>query len=229
MTNKMSYRILLAEDEDKLREQLLEILARHRYQVDPAIDGHQALTLGEHESYDLAIIDIGLPRMNGVDVIARLREQGRDYPVLILTARGDWQDKVEGLSSGADDYLVKPFHVQELLARIEALIRRASGAVTRDMSIGPVSLDTRAKRVRVNGEAVDLTAFEFNLLEYLMHRPGHVVSKTELTEHLYHQDFDRDSNVIEVFVGRLRRKLDPENQLKPIETVRGQGYRFGLE
>ncbi len=224
----MSRRILLAEDEDKLREQLLEILGRHRYTVDAAVDGAQALAYGESEFYDLAVIDLGLPKLSGMEVISRLRDQGKDYPVLILTARGDWQDKVEGLSVGADDYLVKPFHVQELLARIEALIRRASGAVTRDMTLGPVSLDTRAKSVRVHGEAVDLTAFEFNLLEYLMLRPGHVVSKSELTEHLYHQDFDRDSNVIEVFVGRLRRKLDPDSALNPIETVRGQGYRFGL-
>ncbi|MDA0978291.1 MAG: response regulator transcription factor [Proteobacteria bacterium] len=224
----MTKRILLAEDEQTLREQLLEILQRHRYEVDGAVDGHQAAALAESEAYDLAIIDLGLPRLSGMEVINRLRAQGRDYPVLILTARGDWQDKVDGLAAGADDYLVKPFHVQEMLARIEALIRRASGAVTREVSFGPVSLDARAKRVRVNGEAVDLTAFEFNLLEYLMHRPGHVVSKSELTEHLYHQDFDRDSNVIEVFVGRLRRKLDPENEINPIETVRGQGYRFGL-
>ena len=225
----MSKRILLAEDEEKLRTQLLDILARHHYTVDHAEDGARALALGQAEHYDLAIIDLGLPRLNGMQVIEQLRAEGRDYPVLILTARGDWQDKVDGLSAGADDYLVKPFHVQELLARMEALIRRASGAVTRDMTIGPVSLDTRAKRVRVNGAAVDLTAFEFNLLEYLMLRPGHVVSKSELTEHLYHQDFDRDSNVIEVFVGRLRKKLDPDNQLRPIETIRGQGYRFGIE
>lgn len=224
----MSKRILLAEDEDALRNQLLEILERHRYVVDAAIDGAQALSFGESEHYDLAIIDLGLPKLSGMEVIHRIRDQGKDYPVLILTARGDWQDKVDGLAAGADDYLVKPFHVQELLARIEALIRRASGAITRDMTIGPVSLDTRAKSVRVDGSVVDLTAFEFNLLEYLMLRPGHVVSKSELTEHLYHQDFDRDSNVIEVFVGRLRRKLDPENALRPIETVRGQGYRFGL-
>ncbi len=224
----MSRRILLAEDEAKLREQLVEILDRHAYTVDQAEDGAQALHLGETYNYELAIIDLGLPRMPGMDVINKLRDQGKDFPVLILTARGDWQDKVEGLSAGADDYLVKPFHVQELLARMEALIRRASGAVTKDLTIGPVSLDTRAKSVQVNGTAIELTAFEFNLLEYLMTRPGHVVSKSELTEHLYHQDFDRDSNVIEVFVGRLRRKLDPDNQLKPIETVRGQGYRFGL-
>ena len=221
-------KLLLAEDEKTLRDQLLDILERHGYTVDAAEDGARALALGESELYDLAIIDIGLPRLSGMEVIRRLRDQGRDMPILILTARGDWQDKVEGLSSGADDYLVKPFHVRELLARVEALIRRASGAMTRDVSLGPVSLDTRAKSVRVNGAAVELTAFEFNLLEYLMHRPGHVVSKSELTEHLYQQDFDRDSNVIEVFVGRLRRKLDPQNTIKPIETVRGQGYRFGL-
>lgn len=223
----MSRRILLAEDEDILRGQLLEILQRHRYSIDAAEDGSRALNFGESEHYDLAVIDLGLPKLDGMEVIRRLREQGKDFPILILTARDDWQDKVDGLSAGADDYLVKPFHVQELLARIEALIRRASGAVTRDVTIGPVSLDTRAKSVKVNGEAVELTAFEFNLLEYLMMRPGHVISKTELTEHLYHQDFDRDSNVIEVFVGRLRRKLDPENQIRPIETIRGQGYRFG--
>ncbi len=221
-------KLLLAEDEKTLRDQLLDILERHGYTVDAAEDGARALALGESELYDLSIIDIGLPRLSGMEVIRRLRDQGRDMPILILTARGDWQDKVEGLSSGADDYLVKPFHVRELLARVEALIRRASGAMTKDVSLGPVSLDTRAKSVRVNGTAVELTAFEFNLLEYLMHRPGHVVSKSELTEHLYQQDFDRDSNVIEVFVGRLRRKLDPQNTIKPIETVRGQGYRFGL-
>jgi len=224
----MSLKLLLAEDEDVLRNQLLEILERHGYTVDFAEDGARALALGEEQQYDLAVIDLGLPKLSGIGVINRIREQGRDYPVLILTARGDWQDKVEGLSAGADDYLVKPFHVQELLARIEALIRRASGAVTRDVTIGPVSLDSRAKSVSVNGDLIDLTAFEFNLLEYLMHRPGHVISKSELTDHLYHQDFDRDSNVIEVFVGRLRRKLDPGNEIKLIETVRGQGYRFGL-
>ena len=147
---------------------------------------------------------------------------------MILTARGDWKDKVDGLSTGADDYLVKPFHVQELLARLEALIRRASGKFKPALEFGPIHMDTRGKRVKVEDLAVDLTAFEFNLLEYLMLRPGEVVSKTELTEHLYDQDFDRDSNVIEVFVGRLRKKLDPQNSLKPIETVRGQGYRFTL-
>ena len=224
----MTRRILLAEDEEILRSQLLEILQRHRYSVDAAEDGARALNFGESEHYDLAVIDLGLPKLDGMEVIRRLREQGKDFPILILTARDDWQDKVEGLSTGADDYLVKPFHVRELLARVEALIRRASGSMTQDVTIGPVCLDSKAKSVRVDGSAVELTAFEFNLLEYLMHRPGHVISKTELTEHLYHQDFDRDSNVIEVFVGRLRKKLDPENSYKPIETVRGQGYRFGL-
>lgn len=221
-------KLLLAEDEQVLREQLMEILERHGYTVDHAEDGARALALGEDGQYDLAIIDLGLPRIQGMDVIKSLREQGKDYPILILTARGDWQDKVEGLSTGADDYLVKPFHVRELLARVDALIRRASGALTRDVTFGPVCLDSKAKSVKIDGAAIELTAFEFNLLEYMMHRPGHVISKSELTEHLYHQDFDRDSNVIEVFVGRLRRKLDPENSIKPIETVRGQGYRFGL-
>ena len=149
--------------------------------------------------------------------------------ILILTARGDWQDKVNGLACGADDYLVKPFHTQELLARLEALIRRASGRFKPAMQFGPLKLDSKGKRVQVDGKKIDLTAYEFNLLEYLMLRPGDVVSKTDLTEHLYDQDFDRDSNVIEVFVGRLRKKIDPDNHLKPIETVRGQGYRFILE
>ena len=224
----MAKRILLVEDECRLSEQLLEILERHGYQVDVAGDGVRAISLGEANNYDAAIIDLGLPRISGMEVTGRLREAGKDYPVLILTARGDWQDKVEGLAAGADDYLVKPFHVREMLARIEALIRRATGSMTRDLSIGPVSLDTRDKRVKIDGSPVELTAFEFNLLEYLMQRPGRVLSKSELTEHLYHQDFDRDSNVIEVFVGRLRKKLDPDNRLKPIETLRGQGYRFRL-
>lgn len=224
----MAKRILLVEDECRLSEQLLEILERHGYQVDVAGDGVRAISLGEANNYDAAIIDLGLPKVSGMEVTGRLREAGKDYPVLILTARGDWQDKVEGLAAGADDYLVKPFHVREMLARIEALIRRATGSMTRDLSIGPVSLDTRDKRVKIDGSPVELTAFEFNLLEYLMQRPGRVLSKSELTEHLYHQDFDRDSNVIEVFVGRLRKKLDPDNRLKPIETLRGQGYRFRL-
>ncbi len=222
----MNPRLLLIEDEIKLRDQLLGILDRHGYVVDTCSDGLQGLNVAKKNHYDIAVIDLGLPKVSGIEIIEKIREDGREYPILILTARGDWKDKVDGLSTGADDYLVKPFHVQELLARLEALIRRASGKFKPAIDFGPIHMDTRGKRVRVEDKPVDLTAFEFNLLEYLMLRPGEVVSKTELTEHLYDQDYDRDSNVIEVFVGRLRKKLDPENCLKPIETVRGQGYRF---
>ncbi|MBV1876123.1 MAG: response regulator transcription factor [Pseudomonadales bacterium] len=224
----MSKRLLLVEDESKLREQLSEILLRHHYEVDACADGLEGLYLAERNQYDVAIIDLGLPKLSGIELIGKVREAGQEYPVLILTARGDWKDKVDGLAAGADDYLVKPFHVQELLARLEALIRRASGKLKPAIHLGPVYLDVRGKRVQVSNMDVDLTAFEFNLLEYLMLKPGQVISKAELTDHLYDQDFDRDSNVIEVFVGRLRKKLDPESAIKPIETVRGQGYRFSL-
>ncbi|MBF66450.1 MAG: DNA-binding response regulator [Gammaproteobacteria bacterium] len=224
----MSQRLLLVEDERKLREQLIDLLSRHGYTVDAAEDGIEGLFLGQKYDYDISVIDLGLPHIPGAEVIERLRADGREYPILILTARGDWKDKVDGLGRGADDYLVKPFHVQEFLARLEALTRRASGGIKAQLDFGLVFMDTRGKRVLVGEELVELTAYEFNLLEYLMRRPGEVVSKTALTEHLYDQDFDRDSNVIEVFVGRLRRKLDPANELRPIETVRGQGYRFSL-
>lgn len=222
----MSHRLLLVEDEQKLREQLVDVLGRHGYAVDMAVDGQEGLYVGRKYHYDIGIIDIGLPKLSGIEIIETLRKEGKDFPILILTARGDWQDKVDGLSAGADDYLVKPFHVQEFLARLEALIRRASGEFTPSIEFGPIHMDTRAKEVQVNGQKVELTAYEYNLLEYLMKRPGEVMSKMELTEHLYEQDFDRDSNVIEVFVGRLRKKLAPDNSIQPIETVRGQGYRF---
>ena len=225
----MSQRLLLVEDERKLREQLIELLNCHHYTVDAAEDGVEGLYLGQKYDYDIAVIDLGLPRIPGTEVIEKLRAEGHEYPILILTARGDWKDKVDGLGRGADDYLVKPFHIQEFLARLEALTRRASGRIKVQIEFGPISMDTRGKRVLVGDAPVDLTAYEFNLLEYLMQRPGEVVSKTALTEHLYDQDFDRDSNVIEVFVGRLRRKLDPANEIKPIETVRGQGYRFSVD
>jgi len=224
----MSKRLLLIEDEAELRDQLLEILNRHGYTVDSCSDGMEGLYVAQKYQYDIAVIDLGLPKVPGIEIIEKIREEGKEYPVLILTARSDWQDKVDGLAAGADDYLVKPFHVQELLARLEAMLRRASGKFKPAIECGPIYMDTKGKRVQVDGKAVDLTAFEFNLLEFLMLRPGEVVSKSELTEHLYDQDFDRDSNVIEVFVGRLRKKLDPENSLKPIETVRGLGYRFSL-
>jgi two-component system, OmpR family, response regulator PhoP len=221
--------LLLVEDEKELRTQLVELLERHHFTVDACEDGTQGLLFGVKYQYDIAVIDLGLPRLPGKAVIEGLRKEGRDYPVLILTARGDWQDKVNGLAAGADDYLVKPFHVQEFLARLEALMRRATGQFKSEMEFGPLTLDSKGKRVEVAGRKIELTAYEFNLLEYLMQHPGDVVSKTVLTEHLYDQDFDRDSNVIEVFVGRLRKKIDPDNQIRPIETVRGQGYRFTLE
>lgn len=222
----MSRRLLLVEDEQKLREQLVDVLGRHGYAVDMAVDGKEGLYVGRKYHYDIGVIDIGLPKLSGIEIIETLRREGKDFPILILTARGDWQDKVDGLSAGADDYLVKPFHVQEFLARLEALIRRASGKFTPSMEFGPIHMDTRSKEVQVDGHKVELTAYEYNLLEYLMKRPGEVMSKTELTEYLYDQDFDRDSNVIEVFIGRLRKKLAPDNSIQPIETVRGQGYRF---
>ena len=222
----MTQHLLLVEDEQKLREQLVELLEQSQFTVDACEDGADGLFMGMKYNYDVAVIDLGLPKVSGMEVIEKLRAEGKDYPILILTARGDWKDKVDGLTSGADDYLVKPFHVQEFLARLEALIRRASGKLKSTIDYGSLHLDTRAKQVEVEGRKIDLTAFEFNLLQYLMLRPGEVISKTELTEHLYDQDFDRDSNVIEVFVGRLRRKIDPSSELKPIETVRGLGYRF---
>ena len=224
----MTRKLLLIEDDDKLRQQLVELLESHRYEVDIAADGMEGLYIAQKFSYDIAVIDLGLPKVSGMEIIEKIRDDGKDFPILVLTARGDWSDKVDALAIGADDYLVKPFHVQEFLARLDALVRRASGQFKPSLSIGPINLDMRGKRVAVDGEAIELTAYEFNLLEYLMQRPGEVVSKTELTEYLYEQDFDRDSNVIEVFVGRLRKKLDPKNSLKPILTVRGQGYRLAL-
>ena len=220
-------KILIVEDNRELRGLICRSLKKDGYRVAEAEGGRSMQRQLDEGRVDLIVLDIMLPGQDGLTLCRNLRAKSTT-PVIFVSAKDDDLDKVLGLKMGADDYLVKPFHIQELLARIEALIRRASGAIARDINIGPVSLDTKAKSVRVNGSAVELTAFEFNLLEYLMMRPGHVVSKTALTEHLYFQDFDRDSNVIEVFVGRLRRKLDPENQLRPIETVRGQGYRFGL-
>ncbi len=214
------------EDEGELREPLRERLRRQGFAVEAAADGEEGLYLGRELPIDLGIIDLGLPRLSGVELIRRLRAAGRHFPILILTARGSWQDKVEGLECGADDYLVKPFHQEELLARINALLRRASGWSQPLVECGPLSLDTRTQRVTVEGVAVELTAYEYRVLEYLLLHQGEVVSKTELTEHIYEQDFDRDSNVLEVFVGRLRRKLDPEDRYRPIETLRGRGYRL---
>ncbi len=222
-------RILVVEDETELREQLQLMLQQSGYAVDTAADGREALFMGREYPFDLAVVDIGLPIMSGVEVIQQWRQLGRDFPVLILTARGRWQEKVEGLEAGADDYMVKPFHREELQARVRALLRRSAGMAQSSVSSGPVLLDTSAQSVQLDGEALELTAYEYKVLEYLIFNSGKVISKTELTEHIYDQDFDRDSNVIEVFVGRLRKKLDPDNSLKPIETLRGRGYRWTLE
>lgn len=222
-------RILVVEDEQNLREQLVTALQKKGYSVDAAADGQEGLYFGREYPYDVAIIDLGLPKLNGIDLIASLRREQRNFPILILTARGHWQDKVTGLEAGADDYVVKPFELEEVMARLNALIRRSAGHARPVLQFGAIVLDTVSQSVSVNGRAIELTTFEYKVLEYLMLRPGEVVSKTVLTEHIYAQDFDRDSNTLEVFVGRLRKKLDPDNSLKPIETLRGRGYRFALE
>lgn len=221
-------RLLVVEDEESLRNQLKQQLEKNNYAVDTAADGKEGLYLGQEYPFDLAVVDIGLPYMSGIEVIKTLREQGKSYPILVLTARGRWQDKVEGLEAGADDYLVKPFHMEELLARVNALLRRSAGVSKAAIQCGPIVIDTSAQSVHVDEQALELTAYEYKVLEYLILHAQEVVSKTELTEHIYDQDFDRDSNVIEVFVGRLRKKLDPDNSYKPIETLRGRGYRFTL-
>ena len=221
-------RLLVIEDETSLREQLCGRLRAAGYAVDSAANGQDGLVHGREYPIDLAVVDLGLPDISGMEVIRAWRKHDRRFPVLILTARGRWQDKVEGLEAGADDYLVKPFEFEELLARTKALLRRAAGQTQPIVSCGPIVLDTAAQQVRVGKQALELTAYEYKVLEYLMLHAGDVVSKTTLTEHIYDQDFDRDSNVIEVFIGRLRKKLDPDERLNPIETLRGRGYRFTL-
>jgi two-component system, OmpR family, response regulator PhoP len=221
-------RILVVEDEAALRESLKTDLSAAGHAVDVAADGEEGLYAALEYPIDVAIVDLGLPKLSGLELIRRLRAAGRSYGVLVLTARDRWQDKVEGLSAGADDYVAKPFHFGELQARLAALLRRANGWSTPLLQCGPMALDTRAQTVAVNGAPVELTSFEYRLLEHLMLHAGEVVSKTELTEKLYQQDFERDSNVIEVLIARLRRKLDPEETLKPIETLRGRGYRITL-
>ncbi|MGP8034483.1 MAG: response regulator [Steroidobacteraceae bacterium] len=221
-------RVLVVEDEAALREMLRSRLVAAGFTVDEAADGNEGLFAGSEYPLDVAIIDLGLPGLAGLEVIRRLRAARKTYPILILTARDNWQDKVEGLQAGADDYVAKPFHFEEVLARVQALLRRAGGWASPLLKCGPVVLDTRAQTVAVAGVNVELTTFEYRILEHLMLRAGDVISKSELTERLYDQDFERDSNVIEVLVGRLRRKLDPQEQLHPIETLRGRGYRFVL-
>ena len=221
-------RVLVVEDEAPLRLQLVNQLEADGYAVDSAADGEEGLYLGKEYAVDLAIIDLGLPNLSGIEVIKQLRAANKNFPILILTARSRWQDKVEGLEAGGDDYIVKPFHMEELQARIKALLRRSAGWSQPVISCGPVKLDTNTQQVTVDTNELELTAYEYKVLEYMMLHSGEVVSKTELTEHIYDQDFDRDSNVIEVFIGRLRRKLDPGDKYNPIETLRGRGYRFAL-
>lgn len=221
-------RILIVEDEPALRQQLQTRLEQAGHIIDAAPDGEEGLYLGREYPIDLAIIDLGLPKLPGLELIRQLRAAERAFPILVLTARDRWQDKVEGLEAGADDYLVKPFQMEELLARVNALLRRAAGWTQSVLEAGPIRLDPRSQEVSISGQPVELTAFEYRLLEYLMFEAGKVLSKSDIVERLYSDDDERDSNTIEVFIGRLRRKLDPDNSLQPIETLRGRGYRFTL-
>ena len=213
-------RLLVVEDDRTLNKQIVTALEQAGYAVDTAMDGEEGQFLGETEPYDAIILDLGLPKVDGVSVLTAWRREGRKTPVIILTARDRWSDKVQGFDAGADDYVTKPFHMEELLARVRALLRRSAGHATSEISCGPVKLDTRSGRVAVDGNPVKLTSHEYRLLSYLMHHMGRIVSRGELTEHLYDQDFDRDSNTIEVFIGRLRKKLGVDI----IQTVRGLGY-----
>ncbi|MCD7059505.1 response regulator transcription factor [Pelagibacterium xiamenense] len=218
-------RILVVEDDESLNRQITEALSDAGYVVDTATDGEEGHFLGDTEPYDAVVLDIGLPQMDGISVLEAWRRDGRMMPVLLLTARDRWSDKVQGIDAGADDYVAKPFHMEEVLARIRALVRRAAGHASNEITAGQVRLDVKAGRVTVDGKAIKLTSHEFRLLSYLMMHKGKVISRTELTEHLYDQDFDRDSNTIEVFVGRLRKKLPDEL----IQTIRGLGYQITAE
>jgi len=219
-------RILLVEDDSGLQTSLAEILRGAGYAVDVSGDGIEGLFFGQEYPLDLAIIDLGLPGLPGLDLIRKLREQERQFPILILTARADWQDKVEGLEAGADDYLTKPFHPEELKARVGALLRRSAGHAQPLIELGPLKIDLVSQRVFNQEEEIELTTYEYKVFEYLLMHPDQVVTKTVLSEHIYEEDADRDSNVIEVFVGRLRRKIDPQGLMNPIETLRGRGYRL---
>jgi two-component system OmpR family response regulator len=218
-------RILVVEDEAALAEQVMAALRQSGYAVDAAADGERADFLAHTERYDAVVLDLGLPKIDGLTLLRRWRESGVTVPVLVLTARDSWHEKVQGIDTGADDYVAKPFRIEEVLARVRALIRRASGQVTPEIRVGGVVLDPRLARVTLAGATVKLTSHEFRVLSYLMHHRGRIVSQSELTEHIYSQGFDRDSNTVEVFIGRLRRKLGSQF----IETVRGLGYRVGTE
>ena len=221
-------RLLLIEDDAALRQGLARQLEADGYRVDQAEDGEVGLYLAREYPFDLAIVDLGLPRLNGLTVVQRLRAEGRTLPLLVLTARSTWQDKVAGLEAGADDYVVKPFDYPEVSARVMALLRRSMKAASEVVTFGPVAIDFGAQAVRLGGEPLDLTAYEYRLLEFLVRERARVVPKQELADYLYPHGEDRDSNVLEVLIGRLRRKLDPAGTLAPIETVRGRGYRFAL-
>ncbi len=222
-------RILIVEDELILSQQIQDFFSTKGFAVDVANTASDGYYLATEYPIDVAIIDVGLPDFSGIELVARLRKDAINTPVLLLTARSRWQDKVEGLEAGADDYLAKPFHYEELLARVNALLRRSQGKAHPVLTYANIQLDSLSQDVRVDGETVELTAYEYKVLEYLLFRKGEVVSKTVLTEHIYDEDFDRDSNVIEVFIGRLRKKIDPQGVTKPIETLRGRGYRIPLE
>lgn len=221
-------RVLVVEDEEGIREGLREQLTQAGFTVDVAPDGEEGLFMGVEYPVDLAVIDLGLPKISGLDLIRQLRKKGKTYPILVLTARDRWQDKVEGLDAGADDYVAKPFHFEEVHARLQALLRRAGGYASPELVAGPIVLDTRRQTVKVDDRPVELTTYEYRLLEHFMLRVGEVLSRTELSERIYEEELERDSNVIEVYMMRLRRKLDPEDKIKPFETVRGRGYRFVL-
>jgi two-component system OmpR family response regulator len=218
-------RALVVEDDPDLNRQLVRALSDSGYAVDTARDGEEGYFLGETEPYDIVILDIGLPKMDGLSVLEQWRRADRKMPVILLTARDRWSDKVSGMDTGADDYVAKPFHMEELLARVRAQVRRATGHAKSEIECGPLRLDTKTARVSVNGQPIKLTSHEYRLLAYLMHHRERVVSRTELVEHLYEQDFDRDSNTIEVFIGRLRKKIPSEM----IKTIRGLGYRLSLD
>ena len=221
-------RILLIEDELELQADIKARLETEGYFVDTSAEGNEGYFFATEYPLDAAIVDIGLPGMSGIEIIKKLREQGHTLPILILTARSRWQEKVEGLEAGADDYLVKPFQIEELLARLKALLRRATGSPTTELTCGCITLNLGTQQVLMNNEVVDVTAFEYRMLEYMMRHSSEAVSKSRLADYLYPHDDDRDSNVIEVLIGRLRKKLDPDGTLKPIETLRNRGYRFTL-
>jgi two-component system response regulator PhoP len=222
-------RILVIEDDVVIQNQLKENLSDAGFVLDLASDGEEGLYYAMEYPVDLAVIDLGLPKLDGVELIKKLRQAGKSFPVLILTARNRWQEKVLGLEAGADDYLTKPFQFEELLARVNALLRRSVGLADNTLVCEPIAINTSSQEVTIDGQRVDLTAYEYRLLSYLMLHTGKVLSKRELVDHIYAEDDDRDSNTIEVFIRRLRKKLDPSAELKPIQTLRGQGYRFTLD